>query len=169
LQFGLPVEIRTKLMVVLADSGITAALITGFFVIVAALIPILISRTRSDRASENEKDSGRAASRRRKRDAPRLVSLTPNPATTGQVVYIGGTNLVPTGEIAPAARTVVMIQSLRADDAANTANITPDPNGPVTASSLSFVMPFQFAARTVAVRVVTADSVTTDPFTMQVD
>jgi hypothetical protein len=99
-------------------------------------------------------------------EAPRIVSLLPQPATTGQAVIVVGTNLVPGGETAPDARTAVMIQSLAADDSANTAVI--GPLSPVTASSISFIMPSQFAGKTVAVRIVTAGSVATDPLRVTV-
>jgi hypothetical protein len=103
------------------------------------------------------------------REAPRLVSVTPQPATVGQLVNIVGTNLVPTGETAPKERTAVMVQSLANNENDNTAIVAPDPNSPVTASSVSFIMPAQFAAREVAVRVVTAGSVATDPLRVKVN
>jgi hypothetical protein len=99
-------------------------------------------------------------------EAPRIVSLLPQPATAGQAVMVVGTNLVPAGETAPDARTAVMIQSLAVDDTGNTAVI--GPLSPVTASSLNFIMPAQFAGKTVAVRIVTAGSAATDPLQVTV-
>jgi hypothetical protein len=103
------------------------------------------------------------------RDAPRIVSVTPDPTTAGQLVTVVGVNLVPTGESAPAAHTAIWLQSLTDGDSANTAVVGPTDNPPIDASRLGFRMPPQFAGKRVAVRIVTAGSVATDTYAVTVE
>jgi len=102
------------------------------------------------------------------RDAPRIVSVTPDPAKPGQLVTVVGVNLVPTGESAPAAHTAIWLQSLADGDSANSAVVAPTENPPINSSRLGFLMPTQFEGKRVAVRIVTAGSVATDTYTVTV-
>jgi hypothetical protein len=105
------------------------------------------------------------------RDAPRIVSMSPQPVTPGGDVDVLGVNLVPVGESGAAAAnaTSVMVEKLGADATEpKTAIVGVAPLPLPTASSVRFTMPTGFADSTVNVRVVTSAAVATDPFPVSV-
>lgn len=110
------------------------------------------------------------------RDAPRIVSMSPQPVTPDGEVDVLGVNLVPPGVSSAAAATATSVMitklveraDLEADPAANTAvvGVVPEP-GP-TATSVKFRMPPTFAGTKVNVRVVTSAAVATEPYCVEV-
>ncbi len=104
------------------------------------------------------------------RDAPRIVSMSPQPVAPAGEVDVLGVNLVPPGESSATAATAtsVLIQKLDKTTDADAAIVAILPDPAPTASRVKFKMPATFAGTKVNVRVVTSAAVATDPYCVEV-
>lgn len=110
------------------------------------------------------------ANKTAQKSGPRIVSVSPDPATGGAAMRILGVNLVPAGASGEAARAGTSV-ALSVDDGSESAVLAPTAAPDPTL--VQFQLPPRFApsdgsARTVHVRVITLGGVATGPYPLQV-